>query len=190
MGPDITPPRFLSLEFHTRFFPQLLRDRLRLKRREEQGTSFVSTMEMMVTVAVCLILAAVGIPLALNRGSAIGWILGVLGVGGMSALLISSVASHWGDRPTYHDFLTGIFLFFVSVGVFIGIPVGMGKRSPWLGVLTSLAGLLAGYGLGIFAGLRLQHLGWIAGLINMMAGFAAVVTGGAFLIMLLVLTIG
>ena len=147
-------------------------------------------MEMTITVALCLILAVVGIPLALTRGSMIGWVLSIMGVGGILALLISSVAAQWGNRPTYHDFLTGIFLFLVSVGIFIGIPVGMEKHSPWLGALTSLAGMLAGYGLGIFAGLRLQHLGWMAGLINMLAGFAAIVTGGAFLIMLLVLIVG
>lgn len=147
-------------------------------------------MEITIAFAICLILVVVGMPLALTRGSIIGWILSIIGGGGVLVLLISSVAAYWGNRPTYHHFLTGIFFLFVSVGIFIGIPFGMDKHSPWLGALTSLAGLFAGYVLGIFAGLRLQHLGWIAVLINMLAGFAAIVTGGAFLIMLLVLTVG
>lgn len=147
-------------------------------------------MEMMIALALCLILAGVGIPLALSKGSIIGWILSIIGVGGGAVLLISSVATQWGNRPTYSDFLMGIYFLFVSLGIFVGIPVGMDKHSPWLGVLTSLAGLLVGYVLGIFAGFRLQHLGWIAVPIDMLAGFAAIVIGTAFLIMLFVLTLG
>jgi hypothetical protein len=189
MAADITPPRFLSLEFHARFFPRLLRDRLRRKKKEQQGTSFTSTTELIITLAVCVILAVIGIPSALMRGSIVGWILSILGVGGLLAIFVLSVVAQRGYRPSYDDFLTGIFFFFVSLGVFIGIPVGMANQSPWLGVLTSLAGLFGGYVLGIVAGMRLQHLGWIAVILNMLAGFAAIVIGGAALIMLLVLTV-
>lgn len=159
-------------------------------KKQEQATSFTSTMEMMIALALCLVLAGVGIPLALSKGSIIGWILSIIGVGGGAVLLISSVATQWGNRPTYSDFLMGIYFLFVSLGIFVGIPVGMDKHSPWLGVLTSLAGLLVGYVLGIFAGFRLQHLGWIAVPIDLLAGFAAIVIGTAFLIMLFVLTLG
>jgi hypothetical protein len=188
MATDIVPPRFLSLEFHTRFLPRLLRDRLRRKKKEEQGTSFTSTTELIIILAVCLILAAIGIPSALIRGSIVGWVLSILGVGGFLAILILSVGAQWGERPTYNDFLAGIFFFFVSLGIFIGIPVGMDSHSPWLGVLTSLAGLFGGYVLGIFAGMQLQRLGWIAVILNMLAGFAAIVLSGTALVMLLVLT--
>ncbi len=186
MDPDITAPRFLSIEFHTRFFPRLLRDRLRRKKREGRGTTFTSTMEMIVTFAVCLILAVIGIPLAWTQGSVVGWILSIAGVGGIVGLVILSVGGQWGDRPTYDNFLTGVFLFFVSLGVFIGIPIGMDRHSFWFGVSASLAGLLGGYVLGIFAGYRLQHLGWVAVILNMLAAFAAIVLGGTALILLLV----
>jgi hypothetical protein len=188
MATDIVPPRFLSLEFHTRFFPRLLRDRLRRKKKEEQGPSFTSTTELIVTLVVCLILAVIGIPSALIRGSIVGLILSIIGVGGLLAILILSVGAQWGNRPTYDDFLAGIFFFFVSLGIFIGIPVGIDNHSPWLGVLTSLVGLLGGYVLGIFAGMQLQHLGWIAVILSMLAGFAAIMMGGTALVMLLVLT--
>ncbi len=188
MAPDMVPPRFLSLEFHTKFFPQLLRDRLRRKKKEGQGTSFTSTMELIIVLAVCLILAVIGIP-ALTRGSIVGWILSILGVGGLLALFVLSVGAQWGNKPTYDDFLTGIFFLFVSLGIFAGIPVGMGNHSAWLGVLVSLMGLLGGYALGIVAGMQFQHLGWIAVILNMLAGFAAIVMGGTTLIMLLVLTV-
>jgi len=190
MTVDPVPPKVLSLEFHTRFFPQLLLDRyLRRKKKEAQGTTFTSTTEMFITLAVCLILALTGIPAALTKGSIIGWILSVIGVGGAILLLIMSVGAQWGSRPNYDDFLGGIFFFFVSLGALIGIPVGMDTHSPGLGILASLAGLPGGYLLGIIAGLKLQHLGWIATVVNMLAGFAAIVMAGGGLIMLLLLVL-
>ena len=64
MVPDNPAPKFLSIEFHTKFFPRILRDRLRRKKRESPGTTFTSTTEMMISFAVCLILCFIGIPLA------------------------------------------------------------------------------------------------------------------------------
>jgi hypothetical protein len=185
MAADIIPPKFLSLEFHTRFFPRLLRDRLRRKRKEGQGTSFVSTMELTIVLAGSVILAVIGMPLALTRGSIVGLILSIVGVGGVLAIFVLSVGAQWGHRPTYDYFLSGIFFFFVSLGIFIGIPIGMDNHSICIGVLASLGGLLGGYMLGIFAGLWLQRLGWMAIILDMLAGFAAIVMGGATLIMLL-----
>jgi hypothetical protein len=80
MTADIAPAKFQSFEFHTRFFPQILWDRLRRKKKEDQGTSFTSTMEMIISLAVCLILAVIGIPSAVTQGSALGWILGIVGI--------------------------------------------------------------------------------------------------------------
>ena len=189
MTVDPVPPKFLSLEFHTRFFPQLLLDRyLRRKKKEAQGTTFTSTTEMFISLAVCLILAVIGIPAVLTRGSIIGWILSVIGVGGVILLLVMSVGAHWGSRPNYDDFLGGIFFFFVSLGVLIGIPVGIDTHSPGLGILAGLAGLSAGYALGILAGLKLQHLGWMATIVNMLAGFAVIAMAGGGLITLLLVT--
>jgi hypothetical protein len=161
---------------------------LRRKKKETQGTTFAPTMEMIIALAVCLVLAVIGIPSALTRGSVVGWIPSIIGVGGISALLIASVGAQWGNRPTYDNFLTGVFFFFVSLGILIGIPVGMGNSSPVLGVSVSLAGLLGGYMPGIFAGLRMQHLGWMALILNMVAGLAAIAMGGATLIMLVSFT--
>lgn len=144
---------------------------------------------MVISLAVCLILAVIGIPSAWTQGSVLGWILTIVGVGGTAGLVILSVGSQWGDRPTYDDFLIGIFLFFVSLGLFIGIPVGMDRHSFWLGLSASLAGLVGGYVLGILAGLRLQHLGWVAVILNMLAAFAAIILGATALIILIVLVI-
>ncbi len=191
MTADTVPPKFLSLDFHARFFPGLLRDRfLPRKNRETPGTTFTSTTEMIVMLAGCLILAAIGIPTAVSRGSIVGWILTALGVGGTILLFILSVAAQWGHRPSYDDFLAGIFFFFVSLGVPVGVAVGLETHSPWLGILAGLAGLLGGYVLGILAGLRLQHLGWIATIVNMLAGLAAIVTAAGALVTLLFVMMG
>ena len=97
------------------------------------------------------------------------------------------MSSQGGERPTYDDFLMGIFLFFVSLGFFIGIPVGMSRHSFWLGLLASLGGLVGGYILGILSGLWMQRLGWLAVILNMLAALGAIIVVGTELIMILVL---
>ena len=82
-------PKFFSLEFHTRFFPRLLWSRLQPK-KEAEGTRFSHDMEYMVLLALCLFLAAMGVPMA-AKGSWIGWILGIVGIGGILAMVIFSI---------------------------------------------------------------------------------------------------
>jgi hypothetical protein len=189
MGADMTPPRFFSRDFHTEFFPRVLKDHLPRKKREGQGTTFTSTTEMIIGLAVCVILAVIGIPSAWTQGSVFGWILTIIGVGGIVGLVILSVGGSWGNRPTYDDFLIGIFFFFVSLGLFIGIPIGMDRHSFWLGLSASLVGLVGGYALGILAGLHLQRLGWMAVILNMLAAFAAIILSATALILLIVLVV-
>lgn len=191
MTADPVPPRFLSIEFHARFFPRLLRDRFSPRKcRETQGTTFTSTTEMIILLAGCLVLAVIGIPLAVTGGTIAGWVLTVVGVGGTILLFVMSVAARWGQRPSYDDFLVGIFAFFVSLGVLAGIAVGMDSRSPGLGILAGIGGAAAGYVLGIFAGLRMQHLGWMASIVNMLAGFAAIVATAGGVIASLFVALG
>jgi hypothetical protein len=182
-----TPPPFFSREFHIRFFLQILKSRLLRKKGVSRGTGFNSTMEMFLGLAVCVVLAIIGIPSAWTQGSIVGWILSIIGVGGIVVLIIISVGSQWGSQPSYDDFLTGVFSYFFCLGLFAGIPVGMEYHDCWLGIAASLAGLIAGYLLGIVAGLRLQHLGWIAVIINMLAVFGTVVLCGTALVMLVIL---
>jgi hypothetical protein len=118
----------------------------------------------------------------------VGWALTIVGVGGIIALLVVSIGSQWGHKPSYDTFLTGVFFFFVSLGVFIGIPMGMTYHSFWLGIATTIVGLVAGYAIGIFAGLRVQHLGWFAVIVNFIAALGAVVVVGTTLVMMVVLT--
>jgi hypothetical protein len=182
-----TPPPFFSREFHVRFFPQVLKSRLLRKKGESRGTGFTSIMEMFLGLGVSVVLAIIGIPSAWTQGSMIGWILSIAGIAGIVFFVIISVANQWGSPPSYADFLIGVFFFFSLLGLFIGIPVGMEYHSCWLGISASLAGAIAGYLLGIVAGLRLQHLGWISVIINMLAVFGAVVLCGTALVMMCIL---
>jgi hypothetical protein len=164
-------PRFLSLEFHTRFFPRALLNRLRPRGRT--GSGFY-TFDHYLTLAVCLILVMIGAPKALNQRSTVGWILFGIGLIGLVALFIHSMASQRGERPSYDSFLIGFFFLFITLGLIAGIYIGTHQQSIVLGLLAGAAGLLAGYLLGIFAGLQFQRLGWLAALLNILAGLAII----------------
>ena len=124
------------------------------------------------------------------QGIILGWASSVLGIGGIAALLVLSVKSQWGDRPTYDNFLAGIFFFFVSLGILVGVPVGMSLGSVVIGACASMAGLVAGYALGIFSGLWAQRIGWMALAVNALAGIGAIILGLAAIILALVLVVG
>jgi hypothetical protein len=156
------PPKFLSLEFHLRFFPALLWSRLRPQQR--QGTGFAPLSPIIIVFA-CILLVILGIPYAMSHGSVIGWILSGVGLAGIVALFINSIFSRSGP-PSYDGFLAGIFFFFISLGITSGVFIGALERSFALGLLAGAGGFVAGYGIGIFAGLWLQYLGWMADLLN------------------------
>jgi hypothetical protein len=176
-------PSFFSLRYHTVFFPSVLKRQFGRAKRSNEATSFTSTLEMMICLAICIILAIIGIPFAITGKSIGGWIMTVIGLGGMILLLVASIAAEWRYRPSYDAFLVWVFLFFLSLGVFAGIPVGIEYHSFWLGLAASLGGLVAGYSTGILAGLRVQHLGWFAVVLNFAAAFGTVVAVGTAIVM-------
>jgi len=165
------PPTFFSLEFHTRFFPSLLRNRLRPEGRS--GTGFSSQLEFPVVFVVCCVLIAIGLPMAIDDKSFVGWVIGGIGGAGMLALVIHSIASR-GNPPDYDDFLTGFFCFFVPLGLTAGVFAGSLGDSVPLGLLIGFGGLVGGYLLGILAGLWCQYLGWIAVMVNGLAWLAVI----------------
>jgi hypothetical protein len=160
------PPSPMSIEFHAHFFPALLYAWLR--QREKAATGFSSILEFHIALAICAVLAAIGIPIALSRQSFTGWAMGGIGLAGILALLINSIISHR-DPPSYDQFLTGVFFFFPALGITAGVFTGTLNHSVFLGLLAGSGGLVAGYLLGILAGLWLQHLGWLSGIVNGMA---------------------
>src|SRR5512139_4297025 len=115
MAPDSHPPKFFSREFHGSFFPEVLKERLRFRKKAVEGVTFTSTIEMFVLLGVCAVLVLIGIPSA-AEGAIWGWALSILGIGGTIGLVVMSVRGQRGERPSYDDFLVGVFLFFVALG--------------------------------------------------------------------------
>jgi hypothetical protein len=163
--------RFFSFAFHTRFFPGVLLNRLRPRGRA--GSGFF-TFDHYVMLAVCLFLVIIATPKAGYQRSTVGWILFGFGMFGFGFLIVQSIASQWRERPSYDSFLVGFFFLFITLGLTAGIYAGTHQHSLALGLLASTAGLLLGYLLGIFAGLQFQRLGWLAALLNMLAGIAII----------------
>ncbi len=163
------PPKLMSIEFHTRFFPAFLWNRLRPKQRTRSG--FNSSFELYFTLAVCIILVIVGLPPALSRGSIAGWIMSGAGAAGVIAMIINSIMASWGEPPSYNDFLVGFFFFFVTLGLTAGIFISTLEHYPFFkSLLISAGGFVAGYGFGILAGLGLQYIGWLAAILDPLAG--------------------
>ena len=163
------PPKFLSVEFHTHFFPSLLWGRLRPKQQRTRS-GFNSSLELYIVLAVCAVLVAFGVPAALSHGSIAGWIASGLGVAGILALLVNSISSRQGEPLSWDDFLAGIFFFFIFLGLTVGIFFSTLEHFPlFLSLVLCAAGLIAGYVVGIFAGLWLQYVGWMATVLNQVA---------------------
>ena len=169
----MVPPSMLSWEFHARFFPGLLWARLSPKKDVPQGRSFNHDMGLTVMTVACVALLAVGVPLAAGPNALLGWPLLVLGLGGLLYLLVNSLAGQKGLQPTYEDFHLWIFFFVLLLGMSGGLFLTAVDHRPRLVVLAAgLGGLLPGYLAGIMAGLWAQRLGWIADLLNGLAGLA------------------
>ncbi len=151
----------------------MLWTRLRPKKTEETGVRFSHNTEFTILLVVCLILAVIGSSLAL-KGSVAGWILGILGVGGISAILVFSILSQAGAKPSYDAFLAGPFFFLVFLGLSIGIYIGKVEYSFSWGLLSGALGVFLGYVFGIFAGLWFQYLGWVASIVDMLLGLAII----------------
>ncbi|MFB3885901.1 MAG: hypothetical protein ACE144_11790 [Thermodesulfobacteriota bacterium] len=165
-----TPPSILSLSFHTRFFPSLLWRRLRPK-KEEYRSPFSNhvPLEFTVLVLASKVAAIAGLGAGIARGSMIGWGIGILGVVLFTLFLVGSIRSHMGARPSFDSFGFGIFFFFMVLGITVGLFEGTLLHSRSLAGWGGLAGFVAGYGAGIFAGLGIQYLGWIGGLFSHLA---------------------
>jgi tryptophan-rich sensory protein len=164
-------PRFLSLVFHLNFFPSLLWRQLRQKGDEYQPSfSNHVPIEFTVLTVVSIAAGAFGFVSAFSTGSATGWIFGIAGLGIFLALLIKSIHSEKGHRPSFENFRTAIFLFFIFLGITIGLTAGIiYQLTFWQKILTGTTGLFAGYTAGIFAGLHIQRLGWIGRLFDVLA---------------------
>jgi len=164
------PPTFFSLSFHTRFFPSLLWRRFRPK-KEEYRSPFSNhiPLELTILVVISKVAAIAGFGTGISRGSIIGWGVGILGLAVFAFFLVKSIRSQMGIRPSFDSFGFGIFFFVVVLGLTVGLFEGTLLHSKSLAGWGGLAGFVAGYGAGIFAGLGIQYLGWIGGLFSHLA---------------------
>ncbi|MDP2863068.1 MAG: hypothetical protein Q8N95_09780 [Desulfobacterales bacterium] len=111
-----------------------------------------------------------GFSAAIGTGSIIGWVCGTVGLGGFCCLLTVSIRSALGMRPSFDYFRTIVFLFLVFLGLTIGLEMGNVYRLPYgLKLIVGLLGLILGYVAGIFGGLWVQYLGWMASLLDIFA---------------------
>jgi len=92
----------------------------------------------------------------------------VRGVSACSNLIISSIRFRR-RSPTYVEFLCENFFFLVSLGLTAGLFAGTLEHSYVPGLAGTVAGLLPGHVLGIFAGLWFRYLGVWAHLLNLPA---------------------
>jgi hypothetical protein len=162
-------PNLLSIEFHTSFFPGFLWNRLSSK--ERRGSGFNSSFELYISLIMCVVLVTVGIPPAVYSRSIAGWISSGIGAAGILAMIIHSISSSLGKFPSINDFLAGFFFFFATAGLTAGIFISTLEHYPFFqSLLISAGGLIAGYALGILAGFGLQYIGWLAALLDPLAG--------------------
>jgi hypothetical protein len=164
------PPSFFSLEFHTSFFPALL---LRLLHPEKRKYKSIfadhMALEYPVLAVISIIAGVYGTITALDSGSIIGWVCGILGLGGFVYFLYGSIRSRKQIRPSFEYFRVIIFFFFVILGITVGLEIGMVYHLSYgFRIILVLAGLVLGYVSGIGGGLWIQYLGWIVSLLEIL----------------------
>ena len=162
-------PPFLSLRFHLQYFPALIWRRIG-PRAEPRGSAFANhgSVEFVLLFAVAVLAVAIGLPAALQR-SAIGIVAAALGVVGIATLLVFSVAAARGTYAGFDGFRVWVFFLFPMSAMTAGAFVGSLAHSHVRLLLYAAVGLVAGYPLGIGAGLLAQRLGWIAGVLDYLA---------------------
>lgn len=125
-------PRLLTIAFHTRFFPALLWNRLRPRKRS--GTTFVPT-EFYIAFAICVVLVVVGLPGAINKHSIVGWVVGCTGLS--AGIFAGALERSLGLGLLVS--LAGLVLGYVA-GICAGLWLQyLGWIAVWLDVLAGLA---------------------------------------------------
>lgn len=175
-------PGFFSFAFHSSYFPAIFRRNLAalwsIWFPPKNASPFHGhvPIEYIILPMLCLAAAGGGLGSFFMEHSLGGGIIGGLGALGLGALLIHSVWERWsfGNPVSYDDFEPMTFLLFLLLGLHAGVLFALDplKWPPLGAALGGVAGLLAGYALGIFVGLWIQVLGWIAISIRLFFAFA------------------
>ncbi|MBI5887236.1 MAG: hypothetical protein HZB82_00800 [Deltaproteobacteria bacterium] len=148
--------------------PKVFLYRYRQYRNRDRNAREHFLIEVPLIIVVCAVLAAAGFPSAV-KGSVVGIIISVAGAGGIVALVVGAVISEYlrrveqGRKYTYADFVPSIFVFCLVLGFSAGLLTGgVIYKSRQIALIFGLAGLLAGYAAGIFAGRWIHCLGFMA----------------------------
>lgn len=168
-------PPFFSSDFHLRFLPSVIRQRLR---PAPPRSGFVSSavLEFSLLTVVCGVMLAIGVPAMVSaQPTILGGVLTLLGGGGLLAMLVISLRSAWGEPLRYERFEPAVFLFVIVLGATVGIWTGFflyddrgslfhysHATERWL---LALAGTALGYFAGIAVALWVQKLGPLTGMV-------------------------
>lgn len=166
-------PDFWSREFHTRFFPSVLRRIIR-PRKEAYESPFAhhAMMELTILLAVSLLACIFGYAAAIN-GSLIGAFFAFLGTAGFVFLVVHSLRSREHARPSWQEFRIGVFFFVLFLCFTAGLAIGHSYHMAYgARLMGGFAGMAAGYFLGIACGLGVQYLGWLSEMLDLFAGIA------------------
>ena len=184
-SPNLPPP-FWTAEYHLPFFPR--RFWANLKKHPDSRKKHVF-FEIPIALVVCALMLAWGLSSATQQDSPTGWLLTLLGAGGLIALVAVCVSSTAGVPLNYSEFEPWSFLFLVCLGFFGGL-LGPGiflKLPLGVGLVLSLSGLALGYLTGIKAGLWAQRLGPLRAFFALAAGLGVVVVLGSGIIGIFIL---
>ncbi|MGH8399851.1 MAG: hypothetical protein ACRESU_02010 [Gammaproteobacteria bacterium] len=175
MNDVVAPPPFLSLAFHVRFLPTLIRSRLKPQPLQSPFANH-GMLEFSILLVISLVLLAVGIPgVAHHPPTWPGVVFTCLGVAGLMWMLVVLIG-RWERAPvTYAGFEPLVFLFVILLGLTVGLFLAHDVWQSSLSITWALAagGLVGGYVLGIGAGLWCQLLGPLKGLFTYLAGIAS-----------------
>lgn len=167
------PPGFWSREFHTRFFPSVLRLIIR-PRNEAYESPFArhGLTELTILLAVSLLACIFGYAAAVN-GSLIGAFIAFLATAGIVFLVVHSLRSRERRRPSWQEFRIGIFFFVLFLCFTAGLAIGQSYHAAYgVRLMGGLAGIAVGYFFGIACGLGAQYLGWLGEMLDLLAGIA------------------
>jgi len=164
-------PGFFTTAFHKDFFLPLL---VRAARGQAAGSRSPFEahvpLELPVLFVASIVAVVIGFPAWQAHGSILGAAAAVAGAAGVLALLVHSI----GTPPSRDDLWAGFMAPTFAVCVFLGLTIGLFTGALlWKTALAKCAGagagLVAGYVVGIGAGLAMQWLGWVGRLLQAFA---------------------
>jgi hypothetical protein len=119
------PPRLLSWSFHLRFFPSVLR-RIFLPREKAYESLFAhhALLELTIILTLSFLAAILGFAAALGKGSGIGWFFALSGTGGVVFVVLLSISSREGQKPSFDSFRSGVFFLLFFAGFTAGLGMG------------------------------------------------------------------